>query len=132
VVSESWPPPSQPASRTGDAGVRYVTNTIAVVALAFGLLSVPSSINPFAGVLLGVIAIILGAIGLSRSGQMGGVGRGAAVTGIVSALLGLLLSGLFFAGYAALDDALNSVEGQRFRERASEFFTEFQTETEAS
>ena len=125
MAAQSFPPPAEPVGRrTGGGGVRFATNSVAVWALALGLLSVPSAINPVVGGLLALLALILGGIGLSRSGQMDGVGRGPAITGIVSALLGLLLVAGFIAGYAALDRFLNSAEGSRFQERAREYLSE--------
>lgn len=126
MSTQSFPPPAEPVGRR--SGVRYVTNAVAVWALALGLLSVPAAINPVVGGILGVLGLILGVIGVSRSGQMDGVGRGSAITGIISALLGLLLSAAFLAGYTALDDFMQSAEGARFEQRAREFVSELESE----
>ncbi|MDQ3431530.1 MAG: DUF4190 domain-containing protein [Actinomycetota bacterium] len=108
------PPPGDPAPRTQgsyqqpsygqDAGYGQPpkqTNGVAIGALVVGLLSVPLAIFVIGG-LLGLIAVILGFVGVSKSKSLRGAGKGMAITGIVSGALGLILAVLVVAGVATL------------------------------
>jgi len=56
----------------------------------------------FAGGLLGVIGVVLGAVGLKRAGRTG-MGRGRAITGVVTSFVAIAVSvlfALFMAWYA--------------------------------
>lgn len=99
------------------------SNGIAVGALVLGLLSVPLGIVVIGG-LVGLIAVILGFVGVSRARMMGGTGQGMAITGIVSGVLGIIVAGfVFFLGLSAVN-FLNSEEGQDVLE-------DFQSDVEA-
>lgn len=87
------------------------SNGMAVGALVLGLLSVPLGIIVLGG-LLGLVAVILGFIGVSRAQAMGGTGKGMAITGIVSGFLGMLAAGVVVALGLSAFSFLNSAEGQ--------------------
>jgi len=78
------------------------TNGLAIAALVCGLLSVPLFITIVGGILLGLVAIVLGFLGLSRAKKTQNSGKGMAITGIVSGALGLILSVAAIAGLSFL------------------------------
>lgn len=83
---------------------KHKTSAAAVFSLVFGLASVFLIVTllgaPIA-ILFGVVALVLGVIGISMSGRPGVTGRGVAIGGIVLGLLGLLLGIGILAGLAS-------------------------------
>lgn len=84
------------------------TSAAAVFALVFGLAALfcalTGILSPFA-VLFGLIGIVLGIAGLKMAKRAGVTGRGVAIGGLVTAVLGLLLGAGVLAGLAV---AVNS------------------------
>jgi hypothetical protein len=75
-------------------------NGIAVAGGVLGIVAVVLSVIPFIdflSVVLGVLAIIFGAIGNGRAATLAGSGRGMAITGIVCGSVALLISIFFIA-----------------------------------
>ncbi|MBL1073212.1 DUF4190 domain-containing protein [Nocardia sp. 2] len=68
---------------------------LAITALVLGILSLPAVFTVIGGVLLGLIAVIIGIVAMSkaRKGQAGGTGM--AVTGLILGALGLIGSVIF-------------------------------------
>lgn len=96
-MSTAPPPPPDAYEQTAPVQPRP-TNGMAIAALVCGLLSVPLFLTIIGGILLGLAAIILGVLGVRFANAHRGSGKGMAITGIVSGLLGLLLSVLAIAG----------------------------------
>lgn len=129
------PPPSggyqPPSYQPGDAG-QYgqpgygqpgyggptPTNGLAIAALILGILALLSFFTIFGGILLGLLAIVLGAMGVSKAKQLNGSGRGLAiagiVTGVIAGLLSLLLVGGIFAIGNAVRDGGITIDGTEF------------------
>jgi len=64
---------------------------MAIAALVLGILSILFGILFFPlGFLLAIIGLVLGVLALNRSRRSGGAGRGLAIGGIVTSVLGLL------------------------------------------
>jgi hypothetical protein len=88
----------------------HKTSAAAAFALVFGLsalfCALTGILSPFA-VLFGLIGIVLGVVGMKKAKLPGVTGRGVAIGGLVTAVLGLLLGAAVIAGAAALvnDDA---------------------------
>lgn len=101
------------------------TNGLAIAALVVGILALLTFWTVFGGIILGIAGVILGAMGLSKANKIGGVGKGMAIGGLVTALLGGLLSVLIVAGLVAAFDNVDftdngiTVDGTEF-----EFSTE--------
>jgi hypothetical protein len=80
------------------------TSAAAVFSLVFGLAALFCALtfilSPVA-VLFGLIGLILGIIGLKKAKLVGVTGKGVAIGGLVTAVLGLLLGGAIVAGSAA-------------------------------
>lgn len=70
-------------------------NGMAVAALVLGIVSLVLSWVPFFDWILGALAIIFGAIGMSAAKQRGGAGRGMAVAGLVLGIITVALGVLF-------------------------------------
>lgn len=105
------PPPgahNQPQNPTnGLAIASMVTGIIAAVLFwAFGLSAI-----------IGIVAVVLGFVGLSKSKNLPGrVGRGQAITGIVTGIVGIVAAFFILVGIAALG---SSAEDQ-FRQVGTE------------
>lgn len=87
--SDPWPAPQQqqgPAPATG-------TDPLAIVALVLGILALPF----FWVFVLGIAAIVCGAIALSRIGRTRRGGRGMAIAGVVLGAASLVLGALIVA-----------------------------------
>ena len=128
------PPPSggyqPPAYQPGQAGQGQgfgqpgygagptPTNGLAIAALVLGILALLTFFTIFGGILLGLLAIVLGAIGVSKSKQLNGSGKGLAiggiVTGVIGALLSLLIVGGLFAFGNAVSDGTITIDGTEF------------------
>jgi hypothetical protein len=86
---------------------------LAITALVLGLLALLSSWTIIGGVLLGLGAVIVGLVALTRIKQGRAQGRAMAVIGIVAAVIGLLVAiGLIVLGASFL----NSDSGQKLRD----------------
>lgn len=81
------------------------TSTAAVFALVFGLAALfcalTGLLSPVA-LLLGLIGLVLGFVGLKMARRPGVTGRGVALGGLVTSVLGLLLGGVVLAGITAV------------------------------
>jgi len=97
-------------------GTSTGSNGAAVGALVLGLLSVPFGVIVLGG-LLGLVAVGLGFLGVSRARAMGGTGQGMAITGIVSGVIGILVAAAAFAVLVSGFRFFNSEEGQDTLER---------------
>jgi hypothetical protein len=97
------PPPAygqQPAyGQPGDG--RSMKNGLGTAALVLGVLSLLTWFFLIGG-LLGVAAIVLGVMALARVKRGEASNRGMALTGIITGVLGVLLTILVIAGVAAL------------------------------
>ena len=92
-------------TRTEVAGTHAKTSAAAVFALVFGLASLFCALTAIlspAAVVFGLIGIVLGIVGLKMSKRIGVTGKGVAIGGLVTAVLGLLLGGAVIAGLSAL------------------------------
>jgi hypothetical protein len=86
---------------------------LAITALVLGVLALVSSWTIIGGVLLGLGAIIVGLIALTRIKQGRAEGRAMAIIGIVAAVIGLLVAiGLIVLGVSFL----NSDTGQNLQD----------------
>ncbi|GAA3748536.1 DUF4190 domain-containing protein [Streptomyces tremellae] len=72
-------------------------NGLAVAALVLGIAAVVLFWTVFGGIVLGLVAIVLGALGARRARTDGAPRRGMAVTGLVLGVLGLIAGGLILA-----------------------------------
>ena len=96
----------QPAARPRGAGM-------AVAALVLGILALLLCWTIIGGVLLGLVAIVLGVVASTRARRGVGGGFAIAVAGIVLGLLGLLASALLAVVGVSF---LNSPRGQNLQE----------------
>ena len=90
---------------TGHPVTAAKTSAAAVFALVFGLAALFCALTGIlspAAVVFGVIGIVLGVVGLKMAKRVGVTGKGVAIGGLVTAVLGLLLGGAVIAGLSAL------------------------------
>ncbi|MGH8932371.1 MAG: UbiA family prenyltransferase [Egibacteraceae bacterium] len=79
---------------------RAKTSAAAVFALVFGLSALVSWLLPPLAILFGIIALILGIVGMSKADGSRVTGKGVAATGLVLGLLGCVLGLAVIAGFA--------------------------------
>ncbi len=93
------------------------TSVAAVFALVFGLAALFCALTGIlapAAVVFGLIGIILGVAGLKMAKRLGVTGKGVAIGGLVTAVLGLLLGAAVLAGAAVYvnDQGLDNLQQQ--------------------
>lgn len=94
------------------------TSAAAAFGLVFGLAALFSALTAIlapAAVLFGIIGIIVAAAGMKKAKLPGVTGRGVAIGGLVTAILGLLLGLAVIAGAAVIvndEQRLNQIENQ--------------------
>lgn len=96
-----------------DLTVELPSNGHAIGALVTGMLAATLGflvIAAPAAILLGIAAIVLGIMGISRAKDYGGLLKGTAVSGIVSGVLGLLLGLAVIIGGVTLFDQIDTTE----------------------
>lgn len=93
-AAPTWSQQQQPSwGATG--GGQSTSNGMAVGALITGILSIPLLFLFGFGVLLGIVAVILGIIAVRRANRGEGSGRGMAIGGIVTGAVSIVLGILF-------------------------------------
>jgi hypothetical protein len=81
------------------------TSAAAVFGLVFGLAALFCALTGIlapAALLFGLIGLILAVVGLKMAKRVGVTGRGVAIGGLVTSLLGLVLGGVVLAGITAV------------------------------
>lgn len=84
-------------------------NGLGTAALVLGLLSVPAAIFVVGGFVLGIPAIILGALGRGRAKRRQATNGGVALTGLILGVVGVLLSALY-VGFLNTERGQNLIE----------------------
>lgn len=103
--SEPMPPPDPAYGAAGSAGDQYARpprNGIGVAALVLGVVAIVASITVVGGVILGIIALVLGFIGRSRAKKGEATNGGVALAGIITGAVGVVLSIVLIAAGAAI------------------------------
>ncbi len=99
-LSQPYAPPGYAYQQMYAAGYGYPApatgNGMAVAALVLGILSVVLSWLPFFDWVLAALAIIFGAVGISRANQRMGAGKGMAVAGVILGIITIALGLAFF------------------------------------
>ena len=90
---------------------------LAIAALVCGVLALLSSWTVIGGILLGAVAVILGFVALARVKRGLAAGRGLAIAGIITGILGTVLAIALIAVGVSL---LNSDAGQRLQDCLSD------------
>lgn len=101
--------------RTGQAlqDLPHKTSSAAAFALVFGLAALFCALTAIlspAAVLFGLIGIVLGIVGMKMAKRPNVTGRGVAIGGLVTAILGLLLGGAVLGGITAIVNNQNALD----------------------
>jgi NADH:ubiquinone oxidoreductase subunit 6 (subunit J) len=72
-------------------------NGLSIAALVLGIISIPAALTVWIGAICGVLAIVFGIIGLSQARKGRANKRALAVTGLITGVIGLVLSVVVFA-----------------------------------
>ena len=94
VGSAVPPTPQPPPPPVGPPSQLTPTNGLAIAALVLGILSVVLLWTVWGGFVMGVLAIVFGAIGLSKA-KDGAPNKGQATAGLVLGIVGLIGTVLF-------------------------------------
>ncbi len=101
-------PPHDSSYNSGSAGSapyappQHPRNGLGITALVLGVVAVIASITVIGGILLGIIAIVLGFLGRSRAKKGQATNGGVALGGIITGALALVLSIVLVVAGAAL------------------------------
>src|SRR5947209_1955294 len=79
-------------------GVVQQSNGAAVAGGVLGIIALVLAFIPFIdfiAIVMGVLALVFGIVGNNRARQLGGNGRGMALTGIICGIIAVVLSALF-------------------------------------
>jgi hypothetical protein len=115
VTTASVPgPPAQPVQYVVAAGPQY-KNGLGTAALVCGIVGLVFALIPiigiFFGLILGILAIVFGAIGISRVNRNVANNRGSAVAGLVIGIIAFVLAIIAWTViYAAADSLNNSLD----------------------
>jgi lysylphosphatidylglycerol synthetase-like protein (DUF2156 family) len=71
-------------------------NGLAVTALVLGIIGIVVSWIPFVSWIVGALAIIFGAVGMSTANKRGGIGKGMAVAGLVLGVITIAIGVVFW------------------------------------
>ena len=69
---------------------------LAIASLVLGIISIPAALTVWIGGICAILAIILGAIAMNAARKGRGVRRGLAMAGLITGLIGLILSIVVF------------------------------------
>jgi hypothetical protein len=83
------PPPPPPATPPSAAGP---TNGLAIAGMVLGIASVALFFLAWIATIIAIVGLVLSLVGLSKSNQLGGTGRGMAVAGVATSAVGILAS----------------------------------------
>jgi hypothetical protein len=105
VPSSDLPPAPPPMPTVPATTATEGSNGLAVASLVLGILAVVLFFTFWIPIVLGILAIVFGAIGIARANKMGGRQKGLAIAGIVCGAAGIVIGIAFFALlFSVLDD----------------------------
>ncbi|MGI9579056.1 MAG: DUF4190 domain-containing protein [Microthrixaceae bacterium] len=106
-------PPAQPggfqpgAAPYGAQPAGTPSNTMAIISLVLGIVGLLTFWACGGGALLGIGAVVLGIIGMNKSKEMGGNGRGLAIGGIATGALAIIAGIAIFLAWVVFADSVN-------------------------
>ena len=86
------PPPPPPPPGMGAAPAAGPTNGLAIAGMVLGITSIVLFFLSWIDTIIAIVGLILSLVGLSKSKQLGGLGRGMAIAGIVTSSVGIVAS----------------------------------------
>jgi len=109
--------PTDPSAYGYQQDPRSQKKGLAITALVLGILSLPAILTVFGGILLGLVAIILGIVAIRGAGKGKNGGKGLAIAGLVTGAIGLLVSAAILAFVGTV---LFGEDGQRLQDCISQ------------
>lgn len=91
-MSQTYPPP--PPQYPAGPGTQQ-TNGLAVAGMVVGIVSIALFFLNWIDILIGIVGLVLSIVGLSKSRQLGGTGRGMAIAGIITSAVGIVAAAIF-------------------------------------
>jgi hypothetical protein len=91
-MSQTYPPP--PPQFPAAPGTQQ-TNGLAIAGMVLGIVSIALFFLNWIDILVAIVGLILSIIGLNKSRQLGGTGRGMAITGIITSAVGIVAAAIF-------------------------------------
>ena len=89
------PPPPPPPPGTYAAPATGQQNGLAIAGMVLGIASVVLFFLTWPATIVAIVGLILSLVGLNKSKQLGGLGRGMAIAGVVTSSIGLVASIIF-------------------------------------
>jgi Domain of unknown function (DUF4190) len=89
------PPPPPPPPGAYAAPATGQQNGLAIAGMVLGIASVVLFFLTWPATIVAIVGLILSPVGLSKSKQLGGLGRGMAIAGVVTSSIGLVASIIF-------------------------------------
>ena len=84
------PPPPPPGSY--GAPVAGQTNGLAIAGMVVGIASVVLFFLSWIATIIAIVGLILSLVGLNKAKQLGGLGRGMAIAGVITSSVGIVAS----------------------------------------
>lgn len=85
-------PGGVPGGYPGGAPQQPQGNGMAVAGLVLGIISIVLFFLSWIDAIIGILAIIFGAIGMSKANKIGGKGKGMAMAGLICGVIGVIIS----------------------------------------
>ena len=89
------------------------SNGLAIAGLVLGILAIVTFFVPYAGIVLGLIGLVLSILGRKRANETG-VGGGMAITGLILSIIGIIIGIAWVAFTIWLVDTAGDVFGEDF------------------
>jgi hypothetical protein len=86
------PPPPPPPPGTYGAPVAGQQNGLAIAGMVVGISSLVLFFLAWIATIIAIVGLVLSLVGLNKSKQLGGLGRGMAVAGVVTSSIGIVAS----------------------------------------
>jgi hypothetical protein len=91
-VGDNYPPPPPPGPAPPPPYGRVAqTNGLAIAGMVLGIVSIVLFFLAWIASVVGVVGLILSLVGLNKSKQMGGSGRGMAIAGVITSAAGIVI-----------------------------------------
>lgn len=104
------PPPAGPPAGGFGGAPAQPNNGLAIASLIVGIISLVMFWLCGLGIIGGIVAVVLGVLGRNKSKQLNGTGAGAAMGGIVTGAIALVVSAVFLVVVVVAGNASDGID----------------------